>query len=368
MLSPLLACNLGCSYCYQDARRTCGPAVPLKSGKEWANHAALLFRHSVRPEINVILTGGEPLLIGAQWYHEFFDEFEGAMRPFGKTVHYLLQTNGSLAPSVELEGLFLRHGMRISVHYDGLIEGEELKSQDRKAVIERLSRSGFPLTAVVVGTGPALERLPETLDFFHRVGVAQYRLNRVGGEGRGGREYIPPPRQRAVAEFLTGFHAWKNGFKPFEPGIIWKFVAFCRERTGLYRRPAAVSSLQCGGGETSLTIYPDGAVYPCAFFCALSGPVFHISEADRLNDATVTRLRNACKEGSPDFEQRCAGCEALVYCEGYCAMSVQRDDQEQLCESQRELLKIMRQQPAISTAIANAYLEFENARKNSLPE
>lgn len=136
-----------------------------------------------------------------------------------------------------------------------------------------------------------------------------------------------------------------------------------RERAGLYRRPSTVSSLECGGGETSLTIYPDGDVYPCAFFCALSGPLFYISDADRLDEAVVMRLRHACKEGSPNFEQRCADCEALVFCEGYCAMSAKRDNQEWLCETQRELLEIMRRQPAVTTAIANAYLRFEDAEK-----
>jgi len=103
----------------------------------------------------------------------------------------VLQTNASLQPDAGLERLFHDRGVRFSVHYDGLIDGDDVRSDDRKRVIEHLAEAGFPLTAVVVGTPPALAKLPETLDFFHRVGVTHYRLNRVGGEGRGQMEHNP---------------------------------------------------------------------------------------------------------------------------------------------------------------------------------
>lgn len=360
-IHPLLACNLGCVYCYQDAERIRRPVMPRERGAVWAERVASLLRQSDEREIDLVVTGGEPLLMGVAWFREFFTATKMALQECDKDICFLIQTNASLPLADEMRQLFLDHGVRFSVHYDGMIEGEELKSGDRHTVIESLSDTGFPLTAIIVGTPPALARLPETLDFFHRVGVSHYRLNPVGGEGRGRMDQNPTPRNRAVAEFLTGFHAWKNGFKPFESGIIWKFVAFCRTEIGGRARPCTVGPQPCGGGEVSLTIYPDGTVYPCGFFCGLSGAAFHIDEATELDAEAVARLHGPCRERSAVFEKRCPACDALIFCEAYCAMAAKRDNHEILCDSQRELLKIMRENRAVTIAIANAFLEFKAA-------
>lgn len=357
---PLLACNLGCGYCYQNAERASSPVVPRKSGGEWAHRVASLFRDSEHRDIGIVITGGEPLLMGETWYREFFEGTTAALVSLGKEVKYTLQTNASLMPGPELEQLFRRYRVRFSVHYDGLVDGDELKSHDRKRVIENLGAAGFPLTALVVGTPPALDKLPETLDFFHRVGVSQYQLNAVGGEGRGRMDHNPPPRRRAMAEFMAGFHAWKNGFIPYEAGICWKFVEFCRAECADHPRPWSEPSRDCSGGEAFLTIYPDGAVYPCGFFFGLSGPSFFIDELERLDLATVGRLHRACKHvDDPLFAERCPSCEARSFCRGYCAMSVRRGNFGTMCEAQLELHSIMRENPAVATAIANAFLEFK---------
>jgi radical SAM protein with 4Fe4S-binding SPASM domain len=114
-----------------------------------------------------------------------------------------------------------------------------------------------------------------------------------------------------------------------------------------------------------LTIYPDGAIYPCGFFCVLAGPSLNLRDLDAVDDAMVTRLRETCRQRSEVFEKRCPSCEAVIFCEAYCAMSAIRDNHERLCESQRELIKIMRENIPVTVAIANSFLEFIKERRTS---
>ena len=72
-----------------------------------------------------------------------------------------------------------------SVHYDGLVDDASLRSKERRGNIERLHAKGCPITAIVVGTPPALDGLSETLELFRRCGVKHYHLNCVSCEGRG---------------------------------------------------------------------------------------------------------------------------------------------------------------------------------------
>lgn len=298
-------------------------------------------------------------MLGLEWFKEFLTETRAAPELKGKQITYLIQTNASLPVENDMLALFKQHQVRFSVHYDGLVQDPELQSQRRHDVIQRLGAEGFPLTAIVVGTSQALEVLSQTLDFFHQCGVSHYRMNPVSGEGRGkGADLNPPPRLRAEGEFLTGYHAWQNQFQPYESGIIWKFVAFCRTELHHRLRPASVGPQPCGGGKSSLTVYPDGAVYPCGFFCQLTGPSFYLDDLDALDDSMTSKLAATCQQRSEALEKRCPSCEALIFCEAYCAMSAMRDNFERFCQAQRELVQVMRKNFPLTVAIANSFLEY----------
>lgn len=358
-IHPLLSCNLGCNYCYQDAARTYQSVVAARPGREWSNNLVKMLCRSERNDLDIVVTGGEPLLLGFQWFKEFFDETRATLELKGKQVTYIIQTNASLPVENDMLVLFKKHAVRFSVHYDGLVEGEELQSQRRHNVIQRLGEEGFPLSAIVVGTQQALDVLPQTLDFFHRCGVAHYHLNPVAGEGRGGRTDLNPlPRNRAEAEFQTGYHAWQNQFQPHDSSILWKFVHFCRAELNHKPRRTRVLPLKCGGGKSSITVYPDGAIYPCGLYCDLTRPSFYVSDLDALDNSMTSKLVTTCQQRSEALEKRCLSCEAVIFCKAYCAMAAIRDNHERLCLSQGELVKIMRENIPITLAIANSFLEY----------
>ena len=47
-----------------------------------------------------------------------------------------------------------------------------------------------------------------------------------------------------------------------------------------------------------------------------------------------------------------------MFCEAYCAMAAVHDGYEMLCEAQRILIRVMRDNPPVTATIANSYLEF----------
>lgn len=81
-------------------------------------------------------------------------------------------------------------------------------------------------------------------------------------------------------------------------------------------------------------------------------------ELAALDDAKITRLLTFCQQRSEEFEKKCLACEATIFCKAYCAMAAIRNNSERLCQSQVELISIMRDNLPLTVMIANSYQEY----------
>ena len=60
-------CNLSCSYCNVDAA---SPSTPRMSIETYRRIIDLLVEHTVHDDLTVEFHGGEPLLLGEDWFRE----------------------------------------------------------------------------------------------------------------------------------------------------------------------------------------------------------------------------------------------------------------------------------------------------------
>jgi uncharacterized protein len=115
-------CNLACDHCYvyesvdqswRDQPRAMSPGTAKTVAETIAGYAA---RHRL-PDVEVVLHGGEPLLIGLEPMREMIAGLKAAIRPVTE-LRLTLQTNG-----VRLDrrwaDLFLAEGVRIGISLDG---------------------------------------------------------------------------------------------------------------------------------------------------------------------------------------------------------------------------------------------------------
>ncbi|MCC9709431.1 FxsB family radical SAM/SPASM domain protein [Streptomyces sp. MNU76] len=117
-------CNLACTYCYmyeaadqswRQRPRSMAPATVRRASRLMAEHAT---EHALS-EVHVVLHGGEPLLVGAEYLEDLLGTVTDALAGIA-TPRFSLQTNGiRLAEDPRLLPVLGRHGVRIGVSLDG---------------------------------------------------------------------------------------------------------------------------------------------------------------------------------------------------------------------------------------------------------
>ncbi|MFF9775571.1 FxsB family cyclophane-forming radical SAM/SPASM peptide maturase [Streptomyces sp. NPDC013978] len=123
-------CNLACTYCYmyeaadqswRERPRSMAPATVRRAARLMAEHAA---EHGLS-EVHVVLHGGEPLLVGAEYLETLLGTVTDALAGIA-TPRFALQTNGiRLAEDPRLLPVLDRHGVRIGVSLDGTPAGHD---------------------------------------------------------------------------------------------------------------------------------------------------------------------------------------------------------------------------------------------------
>ncbi|WP_217182352.1 FxsB family cyclophane-forming radical SAM/SPASM peptide maturase [Streptomyces sp. AC495_CC817] len=124
-------CNLACTYCYmyeaadqswRQRPRSMAPATVRRASRLMAEHAT---EHALS-EVHVVLHGGEPLLVGAQYLEDLLGTVTDALAGIA-TPRFSLQTNGiRLAEDPRLLSVLDRHAVRIGVSLDGTPAGHDL--------------------------------------------------------------------------------------------------------------------------------------------------------------------------------------------------------------------------------------------------
>ena len=90
-------CNLDCEYCFFLSKETLYPGDRFRMSDELltAYVRQLLESHASAPEVTVAWQGGEPTLMGVDFFRRAVELTEQFRRP-GQRVQYTIQTNGTL--------------------------------------------------------------------------------------------------------------------------------------------------------------------------------------------------------------------------------------------------------------------------------
>lgn len=365
-LQLITTCNISCDYCFQDADKVSSSAgCSPKQGVDPDESAETVIKlmEISRVKLGVVFSGGEPLLVPAQWYERFFQRMDRYLEASGKSTDYSIQTNVSILRP-ELLDLFKKHDVHFSIHYDGEVEDPKLLSKKRKANIMALHEEGFRVTGLVVGTVESLQALPGTIRFFSQNGVRFYRINYVSSQGRGHQVSSISPQLRAESEFESAFLASQFDFATRDNVVMNKFVFYynhviCGADYSHLPRPQ-----KCRAGIYSAYIDVDGYVYPCSFFTGLTGPIAKARELP-VGLANADKAIAMCEAPNSYYDQKCKKCRALPICGEYCSLTPVTDKNcmDSFCHSQIALRELMDQNAGLTRLIARRFL----AHKESYP-
>ena len=111
-------CNLDCSYCFFLSKEMLYPGSRFRMADELLEQYVrqLIEAHRV-PHVSIAWQGGEPTLMGVDFFRRATEYVEKYRRP-GMTVEYTIQTNGTLIDD-EFAAFFKEHDYLVGISIDG---------------------------------------------------------------------------------------------------------------------------------------------------------------------------------------------------------------------------------------------------------
>ena len=112
-------CNLDCSYCFFLSKEMLYPGSRFRMAEELLETylRQLIDAHASVPEVTVAWQGGEPTLMGVDFFRRSVELANRYLRP-GQRAVYTIQTNGTLIDE-EWAEFFKEHGFLVGISIDG---------------------------------------------------------------------------------------------------------------------------------------------------------------------------------------------------------------------------------------------------------
>jgi serine-type anaerobic sulfatase-maturating enzyme len=124
------SCNLGCSYCYFLGKDVMYPdARPRMTDETLELYIRQLLEAHRTPEVTIAWQGGEPMLMGMEFFRRAVELADRYAKP-GQTVVHTIQTNGTKIDD-QWARFFLEHGFLVGLSIDGPRELHDAYRRDK---------------------------------------------------------------------------------------------------------------------------------------------------------------------------------------------------------------------------------------------
>ncbi len=135
-------CNLDCEYCFFLSKESLYPGSPFRMSDDLLESyiRQLVEAHGRSPEVTIAWQGGEPTLMGVEFFRRSVEVVQHYLKP-GQRVAHTIQTNATLIDDAWAE-LFTEHGFLVGVSIDGPREVHDRYRVDKggKPTFDRVMR------------------------------------------------------------------------------------------------------------------------------------------------------------------------------------------------------------------------------------
>jgi uncharacterized protein len=177
-------CNLDCSYCFFLSKEMLYPGSRFRMADELLETylRELIEAHARVPEVTIAWQGGEPTLMGVEFFRRSLELAEGFLQP-GQRAAYTIQTNATLLDE-EWADFFAENGFLLGVSIDGPRELHDAYRVDK-------------------GGKGSFDKVADGLGFLQRAGVEWNALTTIHAANAGhGREVYRFLRDELGARFV----------------------------------------------------------------------------------------------------------------------------------------------------------------------
>lgn len=350
-------CNLSCSYCNVEAVT---PKTPKMSMETYKKLVRAYIENSTSPRVGLEFHGGEPMLLSDEWFEEAITYANTIAKEQAKQIlEFPLVTNGTLLTEERLLKLH-KLGVHFCLSSDGPPPINDILRGSGKAVERsmRLLRShGIGFGVLTVMGASNYNRMSEVMDWFHSLGVVDFRINHLQPQGRG-----------LESQLLTGAQMFEGVRQIFEHMVSTDvsvledevFVHVERFVQGRPPRPhLSCWEYQCQAGRTYLAADHTGGLHLCGTDL-MNHQIGHI---DMELDESRYRRKLAKLHDRGSWELRCFDCNAKQICNHSCPTSDYNSDEfkQHSCEMTKKLWSYFCENPEKPRRV------LETARRQRTP-
>lgn len=318
------ACNLDCAYCFFLDKAALYPGSALRmSDAALERYTRQLIESHPPGEITVAWQGGEPTLMGLDFYHRAMSLLERYRRPGDHFVH-TMQTNGTLLDD-EWGAFFKQHGFLVGISIDGPPELHDAYRVDKGAhpTFERvlagvrvLQAHGVDFNVLTTVNRNNGNHPIEVYRFLRdEVGATWMQfipvVERADADGCVSRESVLPAQYGA---FLCAiFDEWVR--RDVGTVFIPTFEATLANWLRLPSSSMCIFDRTCGG---ALVLEHNGDVYSCDHFVDPTHLLGNIDGAHLVDLVASTRQQAFGRAKLDALPRQCIECDVRFACHGEC--------------------------------------------------
>ena len=249
ILMPSNACNLRCRHCYNSETRHINKKMSIST----IDKILKIFADKYR-QIRIIWHGGEPLLMGIDFYEEVL-----AMQRTHIGTQFInhIQSNATLI-SIAWIDFFINNKIELGISFDGQFN-DILREKTGEVIhaINLMKYKNYKFGAICVVCSETINHLVEIYEFFKLINVS-YKITPMflSGEAKKHEELYLSPSQYTT-HFLSFFDYWIKDLQcsiTVNPALDYVKMFF-GERDRLCAHNSCLTKW--------LGIDPYGDIYPC---------------------------------------------------------------------------------------------------------
>ena len=328
-------CNLACTYCFFLDKELLYPGSPFRMSDETLEaYIRQLIEGHKTPQVTVAWQGGEPTLMGLDFFRRAIELQERYRRP-GMTFENTMQTNGTLLDDEWCEFLAANDYL-IGLSIDGPRELHDAYRVNKsgRGTFDRvmnglrlLQKHGVEYNILTTVNRINADYPLEVYRFLRdEVGTEWIQLipivERIDSDGLGLRLEGTEVTDRSVrpeqfGRFMTTiFDEWVR----HDVGSVYvqTFEAAVRNWLGLASSGMCVFNENCGG---ALAVEHNGDVYSCDHYVEPKYKLGNIAETQMVELLGSDTQRQFGRDKSEMLTQQCQRCEVRFACHGECPKS-----------------------------------------------
>jgi len=338
-------CNLDCEYCFFLSKEMLYPDSRFRMSDDTLEEyiRQLIEAHAFAPEVAVAWQGGEPTLMGLDFFRRSVELVNRYLRPHQRAVHSI-QTNGTRLDA-DWAAFLAENGFLVGISIDGPREIHDTYRVNRggkgtfdqvMAGLGHLKAAGAEFNVLTTVHSANQDRGREVYTFFRdQLGVRYMQfipiVERVSEAELGGTNPWTSWRDRPLytqaGHYVTGRSVTGKGYGRFLIDVFEEWVRhdigqvyvqmFDVALANFYGAPPSlcIHAETCG---TSLALEHNGDCYSCDHFVQpdhLLGNINDTHLVDLVSSAQQVRFGNDKRDTLP---KQCRECEVRFACHGGC--------------------------------------------------